>query len=95
MLKMMKQKSSLLDREISRLHELLVLCEEKIKHYHNNEHLKFAEQKRIDNLHIQIRKLTEIANKEFDVFYCSMCGENCNTFNNRETHVEVIHNEQF
>jgi len=43
------------------------------------------------NLHLELRKLTVIANRDKNVFYCSMCGEKFNTSKERVTHVIMDH----
>ena len=83
---------TVLDLEIIRLASLVKESDEKleylsgspltIENYHNG------------NLHLQIRKLTVIANRDHNVFYCSRCGERLNNSKERVDHVMMDHEEK-
>jgi len=76
---------NLIEKEILRLKkevrdsddtlEWMPNCSEKTKEFYHN-----------GNLHIQIRKLTMIANQYPRTFYCSRCGEKFKTTQLRSIH---------
>ena len=83
---------TLLDREIIRLKQLVDQSDERLEYLSGSELTR--ENYHNGNLHLEIRKLTVIANKEYDVFYCSMCGERLDTTKERTAHVMVSHEER-
>lgn len=86
------QELNLLDKEILRLQRLLVESEEKLEYLTGSDRTK--ELYHNGNLHWQIRKYTTLANKNFNVYYCSRCGYKFNSWKERVIHVKEDHEDQ-
>ena len=80
---------SLLDQEIMRLRLLVLESDKRLEYYSGSELTR--ENYHNGNLHLQIRKLTVMANQDKKGFYCSMCGEKFITSKERVVHVMMDH----
>lgn len=83
------KKLSLLDQEILRLKFLVHESDKRLEYYSGPELTR--ENYHNGNLHLQIRKLTVMANKDKKGYYCSMCGERFDTSKERVVHVMMDH----
>ena len=86
------KKLTLLDREIIRLSDLVRQSDNRLDYLTGPELTR--ENYHNGNLHLEIRKLTVIANKDHNVFYCSRCGERLDTPKERIAHVLADHEER-
>jgi len=79
---------TLIDLEIDRLRGLLKESNIKLERGYSME-----EVTKNNNLHSQLRKLTNEANKDTNIFYCSQCGDRFKRWRDRVEHVKVNHEE--
>jgi len=76
---------NLVEKEILRLKKLVRESDDELEWMPNSSE-KTREYYHNGNLHLQIRKLTMLANENPRIFYCSRCGEKFKTTQQRAIH---------